>query len=468
MAGRRMSQSEDSEDSRSPSPCDCFEPSVSPPQPPTEAYLSTSLSTSSPLPPDHEPPILVLSLCNTLVLRKRGHRIFSRHPLVRPYLATFLSYACGLDPATGKPRFRVVALSTAHSANALSQLAAIDLIPVIKVPPHMSDRNYQELGVAAPYQPQVDGGDVLSLVFTRESAQLVKEDFVRNVQVQRNLGGIWTELGMGEEEGARRTVVVDCDGDAFVQHAYSLLPAFPLDVADEDIPSPAGIDLSYGPSTRLTVTSPRAVQLPKKHPVTQDQTLLYIISLLEQLRHQSNICNALREGFEYRLCEEAKLAIGEAGRSTGDHEAIDHLIHLAETTCRSSGIEVRERWRPSWREDLLKRERRGPYNGLPPQSSIDEQAVKAEQQRRVAKATKAEQADAARRARTRVAWAQKSTSPQGDPAVARASGRTAPNNDPSYTSWRTKYDDKYSVYEDEDDRGLVSKTGRPMAKGQAW
>lgn len=114
-----------------------------PPPVPSPQYLAGSeIKPRKIVISKHNPPLLILDLNNTLLVREARSRQGSRRPVVRNYLSTFLQYICGpfkSDPSSpseqgSRPdrfsrRWKTIVYSSAKRENVYSMCEAIGLIP---------------------------------------------------------------------------------------------------------------------------------------------------------------------------------------------------------------------------------------------------------------------------------------------------------------------------------------------------
>lgn len=180
--------------------------------PPTLTYLAAAAANDAGpgTPPNeqegaddvHEPIALVMDLNHTLLCRAKRNRQASKMPVVRPYLATFLTYICTPRPSpSSTPKFAPIVYSSARAPNVLSMLAALNLIPPARL---------AQLRFKHPYEPLPEQGDVLRMVFTREMMGLSERDYAGDVETVKDLGKVWERLGWaGSDDDNNR----DGDGD---------------------------------------------------------------------------------------------------------------------------------------------------------------------------------------------------------------------------------------------------------------
>jgi hypothetical protein len=160
--------------------------------PPTPTYLAAAADDASSTrdDADSEPIALVMDLNHTLLCRAKRNRQASKMPIVRPYLAPFLTYICTpRSPSTLTPKFAPIVYSSARAPNVLSMLAALDLIPPARRLAHLNKFDKH------PYEPSPEQGDVLRMVFTREMMGLSERDYAGDVETVKDLGKVWERLG---------------------------------------------------------------------------------------------------------------------------------------------------------------------------------------------------------------------------------------------------------------------------------
>lgn len=147
------------------------------------------------------PPLLILDLNNTLLCRIRSPQLStaksSKHPIVRPYLSTFLQYVCGSDEG-GKRRWTVAVYSSAALHNVLSLLEAVRLVDVERAHVHGRVRRGEA------WESRED--DALDLVWSRERMGLTEQEFALNVETVKNLDEIWDAM---DGFGSARSVLLD-------------------------------------------------------------------------------------------------------------------------------------------------------------------------------------------------------------------------------------------------------------------
>ncbi|BGP20267.1 hypothetical protein JCM10213_003075 [Rhodosporidiobolus nylandii] len=364
---------------------------------PSSAYLdatllpSTTLPLDQPVPSTHPAPIVVLSLNKAIVYRKFRTASGAQKPCVRPYLSTFLTYLCGINPPSSSSsdsdaasvsssvaspdltRFRPVIYSAMRGPNLLTLLSAINLIPSHRLPPRPYSTRYSSTQHLPAYEPDFADGDVLSLVLSRETMGLTEEEYESDVQATKNLKKVWEGLdletedggvdeleealaglslaGQGggsrgiEEKGARVTVLLDDEVEAAAQFPYSLLRVTTFEPTDRYS--------SSSTYSSFSTTTSSATELPSSHPDGQDEHLLTLIYLLERLRHETNISAALRGGLVDKVKDEIKAELGGEA-STGKVDA--ELAKRGRKVCEDLGIEVRRSWDVRWREKMLDKE----------------------------------------------------------------------------------------------------------------
>ncbi|KWU45617.1 hypothetical protein RHOSPDRAFT_32925 [Rhodotorula sp. JG-1b] len=269
--------------------------------PPTPTYLAAAANSNtgdvvnSNSEDSEEPIALVMDLNHTLLCRAKRNRQASKMPIVRPYLATFLTYIC--TPRPTSPKFAPIVYSSARAPNVLSMLAALNLIPPARLA-HLNNNNSKH-----PYEPSSEQGDVLRMVFTREMMGLSERDYAGDVETVKDLGKVWERLGwagsddvdgvgdlaaaadehedLGGDDGqgppppppppppqktpklnrkakarlatrrdtigARRTLLLDDEAGKAAQQPYSHLPIAPFLLHPSEIPDRAAVTLAPPP-----------------------------------------------------------------------------------------------------------------------------------------------------------------------------------------------------------------------------
>ncbi|BGP58346.1 hypothetical protein JCM8202v2_006007 [Rhodotorula sphaerocarpa] len=242
--------------------------------PPTATYLAAA---DTPPPPaitepapgvlrtQAEPVTLVMDLNHTLLCRAKRNRFASKMPVVRPYLATFLTYLCTPDPLSGPPpsresadlsrptgglKFNPIVYSSARAPNVLSMLAAINLIPPVRL---------STLRFRATYEPRADEGDVLEMVFTREMMGLSAGDYRGDVETVKDLGKVWERLGWDRPDETAGAAAVEGEAEGEGEQA------------DRSVASVDGSEAGDGeratqPDGVETTTIPSEPQPPRKRP----------------------------------------------------------------------------------------------------------------------------------------------------------------------------------------------------------
>ncbi|GAA5880232.1 hypothetical protein JCM3774_003668 [Rhodotorula dairenensis] len=254
------------------------------------------------------PLIVVLGVNKTLARRVSLDYRNCGRPLTRPYLSTFLSYlfsTASAAPSTGTdydgplvPRRRIVPVvfSAMRAINMLAFLKALSLAP--------QDR---DIGKHEPYRADPAQGDLFSLVLCREDMNL-GDQYYDNIDTVKDLKVVWENLGIEEEDGAKRTVIVyDHNVDAASQpHSRLTLPTFtPTDTSD-------------------------------------DCELLATIAQLDTLAHQSNVPAFIRQGGLEELIVDDPLATPPNAE----------LVERGREICRRLGIQVRADFDFNWRRHL--------------------------------------------------------------------------------------------------------------------
>jgi len=205
------------------------QPSMGPPTP-SSTYLAVSSELSETLGATAaavdkiEPLVVVVSLNDTVLVRSKRTTKGSANPVVRPFLATFLSYivasqsqarssaaevkvtaggTSSVDNAAQVRPIEVVVYSAACAHNVFTLLRALRLVPA-----HAYD---------ASYRPDPTAGDALALVLSREMMGLRDDDYQDNVVTCKDLGKVWDAMGVEHDEGARRTILLEEDAQAAVR-----------------------------------------------------------------------------------------------------------------------------------------------------------------------------------------------------------------------------------------------------------
>lgn len=150
------------------------------------------------------PPLIVVLVFNTtLVQRRPGDHNERKDPLTRPYLSTFLSYLFHTEKdSPTQPLFRprrpiqTVIYTGMRVHNIIAILKALGLAPV-----------HRQLGFREPYSVDPEQGDIFSLILSREDMKL-GDAYFENVDTVKDLRLVWEKLGVKEEDGAKRTVLI--------------------------------------------------------------------------------------------------------------------------------------------------------------------------------------------------------------------------------------------------------------------
>ncbi|BGP20262.1 hypothetical protein JCM10213v2_008399 [Rhodosporidiobolus nylandii] len=287
------------------------------------AYLAATSSSSTtfpldkPLPPTHPPPIIVLSLPNTLIARAPYAGNGPRSLVPRPYLSTFLEYLSSSDArssgiSSSQRRFFLVVYSHATGYRTLEMLAALSLIPPSRFPPEPSETSFA-------YEPRRANGDVLHAVLSNEMLGLSW----RHPDPPADLDSVWEALGVGWEEKQRD-------------------------------PQQAKVEAG----ARRTVLLASSAKASPSHPAAHDTSLLSTIYLFERLRYTTHIASALRSGLLSDVWDEVH---GEVQRAEGigkvkDAAVDEGLAKRGREVCRRWGIEVKRDWDAGWRDRMLKQE----------------------------------------------------------------------------------------------------------------
>ena len=225
-------------------------PRVGPPPVPSGAYLDASqLSFKKITPSVFEPPLLILDLNNTLLVRETRSRAASRRPVVRNYLAAFLQYLCGpayeiprakVAPVVPKTkggakkakkakkgakeapvvvepvpevsqeagrRWRAVVYSSAKRNNVYSMCEAIGLIPHNESSTP-ARQNPRMPNVDVPFTAGIGDSDPLLLLWSREMMGLTPAEFAQDVETVKDLESVWSVL-QGGRWSASTSVLLD-------------------------------------------------------------------------------------------------------------------------------------------------------------------------------------------------------------------------------------------------------------------
>lgn len=297
--------------------------------PPTLTYLAAAAANDAGpgTPPNeqegaddvHEPIALVMDLNHTLLCRAKRNRQASKMPVVRPYLATFLTYICTPRPSpSSTPKFAPIVYSSARAPNVLSMLAALNLIPPARL---------AQLRFKHPYEPLPEQGDVLRMVFTREMMGLSERDYAGDVETVKDLGKVWERLGWAGSDddnnrdgdgdvdlaaaaadehedlgdvgqappppqkkpklnrkakarlatrrdtiGAKRTLLLDDEAGKAAQQPYSHVPIAPFLLHPSEIPDHAAVTLAAAPPPKPTIGGGRRRSSREPSPPAQGGT----------------------------------------------------------------------------------------------------------------------------------------------------------------------------------------------------
>ncbi|GAA6057160.1 hypothetical protein JCM3770_003995 [Rhodotorula araucariae] len=316
---------------------------VKPPSP-SAGYLAVASEPPAKLAPAAktvaDPPaplVVVLSLNNTLLFRAKRTTRGSAMPIVRPYLSTFLEYLCGshlvaAGSAAGVPRaFKPVVYSAARAHNVLTLLHAVGLVP--------SDATTGDDGV---YRTRAEAGDVLAAVLSRESMGMTDADYRRDVEAVKDLRKVWSTLELDEDDGAKRTVLLEEEEHAAAAQPHSRLPIVPFFLSN--------------PSQTLSRHSVREVP----SSAGDDTALLVTIHLLELLRAEANAPAALKgpHGLIRHAEDAARSAVrardGRGERnSVSEKEVREELARKGREVCALYGVKVRREWDGDWRKRVV-------------------------------------------------------------------------------------------------------------------
>ncbi|GAA5932869.1 hypothetical protein JCM3775_002261 [Rhodotorula graminis] len=155
-----------------------------------------------------------------------------------------------------------------------------------------------------------------------------------------------------DEQGARRTLLLDDEASKAAQQPYSHLPVAPFLVHPIHFPPT--------PTAAFDSTNPvSALSLDPAHPPAQDCALLITITQLERARAESNVAGWVRAGGLDAMRDEARRALVEVDGPEVSEERVDQqLVEQGRAVCARLGIELRQEWDPAWREKLLRSRRR--------------------------------------------------------------------------------------------------------------
>lgn len=243
-----------------------------------------------------EPIVLILDLNHTLLCRSQRNYNGSKVPLVRPYLSTFLEYvflAC--DPrehghdrgARRRPHYMPVVFSSARYRNVLTLLAALNLVPLDRLPPpppppstssswhgsryrRPTRGDLDDVATTTTYECDESRGDVLRLVWTRENMGLNPRDFGGDVETTKDLESIWRALGFGQEEerddegaavGRRRSVVDELE----IEKKRNLIGASRTILLDDEVSKAVSFSPPFSLSLLSVVAWSLTGRLSKRH-----------------------------------------------------------------------------------------------------------------------------------------------------------------------------------------------------------
>ncbi|GAA5908963.1 hypothetical protein JCM8208_007128 [Rhodotorula glutinis] len=326
------------------------QPSIGTPTP-SSTYLavasesSETLAATSAADNKVEPLIVVLSLNDTLLVRSKRTTKGSANPIVRPFLATFLSYLVASRSSAHSSKAKVKVEADSTSANGV---AKVDQVRPIELVVYSAARAHNVLTLLralrlvpahaydASYRPSPGAGDALALVLSREMMGLRDDDYKDNVVTCKDLGKVWDAMGVEHDEGARRTILVEEDAQAAAPQPHSHLP----------------IPTFLVPSPSSTLQRRTVREVPSSAPL--DTSLLSTIHLVELLRHESNVAAALKGGLVRRAVDDARRVErereGKGERETvSDAEVKDEMAQRGRDVCTRYGVEVRREWEDDWR-----------------------------------------------------------------------------------------------------------------------
>ncbi|BGP20246.1 hypothetical protein JCM10213v2_008383 [Rhodosporidiobolus nylandii] len=328
-------------------------------RPPSLSLLepSRTLPSARLLPSSLEPPVVMLHLSKTLFHRFNTKKGGQKQPLVRPNLAPFLEYLCGLErpssplaPAgKGMRRFRVVVESKLGEEKLKRLLQDLDLLPTSSPVPS-SDPASPSDALADPFwaeesPPKVERpllsayisrGDDNERDEAKAQVRIAQEDLTRvwkRVEEQQTKEegrpsglsrlGSWMKHAKVEEKYGKRTVVVDCEGGS------------------TGPPLPAG----------------RVLQLPSFHPSSSGNALLTASYFLYLPRLEQDIPAALASGLVGKVKQEVRRVFEEAGELATKEKVQGELARRGRQVCGLAGVEVGSEWDGGWGEGMLERVR---------------------------------------------------------------------------------------------------------------
>ncbi|GAA5939629.1 hypothetical protein JCM3775_002071 [Rhodotorula graminis] len=319
------------------------------PPAPSSTYLDVASEPSETLDAtsgDHkkvEPLVVVLSLNDTLLIRSKRTTKGSANPIVRPFLATFLSYLVASQSQSGSSEAEIkVEVGSVDDAAKVDKVRPIEVAVYSAARAHNVNTLLRAIGlvpspaVSAPFHPGPAADDTLALVLSREMMGLDDGDYKDNVVTCKDLAKVWDAMGVEHGEGARRTILVEEDAQAAAPQPYSHLP----------IPT----FLVSSPSSTIQRRTVREV--PSSAPL--DTSLLSTIHLIELLRREANVAAALKGGLVRRAVDDARRAVSEReGRGerdqVSDAEVRDEMAQRGRAVCARYGVEVRREWDDDWR-----------------------------------------------------------------------------------------------------------------------
>ncbi|BGP35559.1 hypothetical protein JCM10296v2_007400 [Rhodotorula toruloides] len=238
-------------------------------------YLNTSLSPSQTVatPSSLPPLILVLNLNHTLLHRSSRTTKGSKRPTYRPYLSTFLEWVCRANSDGGRRRIEVIVYTATRAHNARTLLEGMGLMPF----------SYFAPGTGPKHESFVN------LLLSRQDFDLSSSDYNSDIDTVKDLRRVWRKMGISEEEGARRTVLLcDDEGDAVLQ-PYSPFPIPPF--------------------------------VPSLSSLSTDSSLLHTIAALSLLSHETNVAAFIRSGGLEKAEKEGKVD-EEMGRRECEKEGV--------------------------------------------------------------------------------------------------------------------------------------------------
>ena len=361
-----------------------------PPPVPSGDYLNATKPIVTPIRPSvFQPPLLILDLNETLLVRETRSREGSRRPITRNYLSTFLQYLCGpayevappvvvpvapkkkgggnkpgkkgkkaakVAPVAAEPvpevsqeegrRWRAVVYSSARRHNVYSMCKAIGLIP--STPTDSS---------VTPLTAGIGEDEPMLLLWSREMMGLSAAEYNEDVETVKDLESVWRVLQDGrwnltnsvlldDDQGKavsansismRISSVADFDDFVISQamQPYSRLAITKFQLPHNYVPAPPAAAEPSSPRrsrSRSLSLPPTALDGPAPEEYddgVEDTALLVAIAQLETLRTKSNMAAYLR-----------------ASRTM--NKVPESLVKRGTKICKQLGIPVQREWDPDW------------------------------------------------------------------------------------------------------------------------